>query len=129
VGGTLFMADEDVTDGVIEEGIVGGHDGAAWIPEDDVDPLSDQGFPQDLCTCQSHVTAPSDAELTRRAYLPMTPRAFCGGGLNPARRGSRSARTSRRRARTSKRMMSPSRTKAIGPPITASGATWPAMKP
>src|SRR3954466_591829 len=37
--------------------------------------------------------------------------------------------TSRRRASTSKPISSPSRTAAIGPPRTASGATWPAISP
>ena len=51
-------------------------------------------------------------------------------GLDPLRRSPR-PRGPRpaRRFSTSKVIVSPSATAAIAPPLTASGATWPAMKP
>src|SRR5699024_4696812 len=74
-------------------------------------------------------TAPSEAERTSLRYLPSTPLVKVGGsGSHPSlRRASSSSSTSRSRVlfATSRRIWSPSRTNAIGPPSTASGATCP----
>src|SRR5262249_5799744 len=119
----LLVAHEDMPHRIFEHRVVGGHDGAAGVAEHDLDAFGDEGSPENLCAGQSHVTAPRDADETRRAYFAITPpRARGGGAAQPARRASRSARTSMRRARTSMRTRSPSRTSAIGPPTAASGA-------
>ena len=65
---------------------------------------------------------------------PSTPRVYFGsGGVNPVRAAPASSSSSTSRssvaAATSRRMRSPSRTNAIGPPSTASGATWPTHSP
>src|SRR5699024_11819086 len=61
--------------------------------------------------------------------LPISPLVKVGGsGSHPSlRRASSSSSTSRSRVlfATSRRIWSPSRTNAIGPPSTASGATCP----
>ena len=56
--------------------------------------------------------------------------ARTGARRSPAARISSSLRSTERvRAATSKVTVSPSRTAAMGPPSTASGATWPAISP
>ena len=77
------------------------------------------------------VTAPCAADWTTLAYLPSTPRVYFGGsGSQPTLRSSRSGiSTSRVRLRTSRVIGSPSRTNAIGPASTASGAMWPTQSP
>src|SRR5262249_25454557 len=120
----------------------GGHDGAPRIAKDNLDALVGEDLPDDLCAGSFHgffrssvvrkglVTAPSDADETSEAYLAITPRVKRGGGgVKPPRRAARSASTSSLRAAMSKITRSPSRTKAIGPPSAASGATCPAMRP
>ena len=73
--------------------------------------------------------APSDADETSAAYLASTPPAWLLDGAVDGVRPERSACTSSRRASTSKTTRSPSRTRAMGPPRAASGATCPAIMP
>src|SRR6266508_1371949 len=79
------------------------------------------------------VTAPSDAEETRRAYFASAPLTYRGAGaFHAARRLAKSASstsTSMRRFSASISMRSPSRRSAIGPPTSASGETWPTENP
>src|SRR5262245_58846992 len=79
------------------------------------------------------VTAPRAAELTVAAYLDITPRpkGEAGGAWAAVRFAISSSvkSTSRRRASMSTVIWSPSWTAAIGPPLAASGATWPIIRP
>src|SRR3954454_20355564 len=78
-------------------------------------------------------TAPCAADWTTLAYLPRTPRVYFGSwGTQPSRRAVSSSSSTERSSRllaTSRVIRSPSRTNAIGPPSTASGATWPTQSP
>src|SRR5664280_1853431 len=82
---------------------------------------------------QGSVTAPRSAPVTRRAYLASTPVVYRGAGcLSPAlRRSSSSPSTSRSMVwrTTSTTIRSPSATRPMGPPSTASGATCPMQNP
>ncbi len=76
------------------------------------------------------VTAPVEAEETSRAYFSSAPRgAGRDGGTKAARRSASLASVPMRRVSVSMVIVSPSRTRAIGPPTAASGATWPMTKP
>src|SRR5205085_7301118 len=90
--------------------------------------LHEQQLADRYLTGQSQ-TAPYAALPTSLVYLARTPRVcFGGGAVQPVRRAASSASSTSRSSRppaTSSRIRSPSRTKAIGPPSTASGATWP----
>src|SRR5262249_20419453 len=79
------------------------------------------------------VTAPSLAECTVRAYLASTPPSTRNGGFFHEAFGldhSASERfASAHLASASMVTWSPSFKSAIGPPIQASGATWPTTSP
>src|SRR5208337_2011677 len=74
VRGTLFMTHQDVIDFGVQQGIVGGQDGAARIAENRIDPLGDQAFNYYLRTGEFFHLAFSDARylayLTRRGLAP-----------------------------------------------------------
>src|SRR4030095_10895887 len=79
------------------------------------------------------VTAPLDAEETRRAYLASAPLWYRGAGAcqaarRPATSDSSTSR-SMRRFSASISMRSPSRSRAMGPPTNASGEMWPTENP
>src|SRR5699024_11024641 len=88
---------------------------------------------RDALSPQSPRIAPVEADFTSCTYLPSTPLVnFGGSGSQPTLRAASSeSSTSRSSAPvlTSSRIRSPSRTKAIGPPSTASGAMWPTHSP
>src|SRR5260370_21738549 len=127
---------------------------ASRISEDGLHTFPLQRGPQNLCTghlvisrrlhlrlhgcCCAHsilytVTAPAEAEETVLAYLAKTPVAKRGLGACQLRRRSSISEsdisTESWRLSTSKTTMSPSRTAAIGPRQSASGATCPAISP
>jgi hypothetical protein len=55
VGRTLLVADQDVADGELQQGVIGGKDGATRISEHGVDALTHQAFPEDLRAGQVHI--------------------------------------------------------------------------
>src|SRR3954465_15866686 len=90
--------------------------------------------PDDAASNQNaDVIAPSVADDTSRAYFAITPLTNRGGdGFQVRSRAAISASltsTCSVRPRRSNVITSPSRTAAIGPPVAASGATWPAINP
>ena len=48
VGGALLVADEDVVDGELAQGVVGGEDGSAGVAEDLVHAFAGEGGPDDF---------------------------------------------------------------------------------
>ena len=48
VRGALLVADEDVVDGELAQGVVGGEDGSAWVAEDFVYAFAGEGGPDDF---------------------------------------------------------------------------------
>src|SRR5690606_14060297 len=103
VRGALLVADQDVADPRLGQGVVHRHDGAAGVAEHHLDALAGEHLPDHLGSGhQAHrfastvdraargrdagsigaapVTAPSDAEDTSRAYLAITPPRYRGGG-------------------------------------------------
>src|SRR5260370_36255192 len=136
------------------ESVIDRKNRASGISEEGLHAFPLQRGPQNLCAghlvvgrrlhlrlhgcCCAHsilytVTAPAEAEDTVLAYLEKTPVAKRGlGGCQLRRRSSISESgisTKSLRLSTSKTTMSPSRTAAIGPRQTASGATCPAISP
>ena len=103
VHGALLVPRQDVVDGVVRHRVVDGQDRAARIPEHVGDALPREALPDDPGAAERRrlgaaaprasglaghpVTAPSDADETRRAYFAMTPEVNAGaGGAQAARR-------------------------------------------
>jgi hypothetical protein len=72
VGRALLVADQHVADGVIEEGVVGGQDGAAGVAEDGIHPFLDQAFPEDLSTGADHEDLLVAVLVAITLWLPST---------------------------------------------------------
>src|SRR5207237_430350 len=125
-GGLREAVEEPVDAGLMlaNEGVVHGHVMGAVGALDEGESGWLEHYP---------VTAPSEADRTVRAYLARTPRFSRGAGrVKALRRRSHSsaARSAERSLRSASIVtMSPSLSKASGPPVQASGATWPTTRP
>src|SRR5579864_2463608 len=150
VRGALFVADENVVQLGLAERVIDRKNRAAGVTEDVLHAEACQRFAENFRTGELHevleavcatdekllgmtVTAPREAEETSSAYLAITPVLKRGAGAFQEERRrwiSASVRlTLRVRFGMSNAMVSPSASAAMGPPVAASGATWPAMKP
>ena len=65
VGGALLVADEDVVDGELAQGVVDGQDGSAGIAEDGGDAFADEGGPEDFGAGEGGVLILADFVLLR----------------------------------------------------------------
>src|SRR5262249_13718863 len=137
----LLVAHQHVPDRIPQHRVVRRQNRAARIAEDVGDALAHEAFPHDLrarefhivLTCSYPVTAPVDADDTRRAYFAKTPFAYRGAGRDQAasRRCTSSSVSATDSVRRSMSIVttSPSRSAAMGPPRAASGDTWPTIRP
>src|SRR6266851_2906579 len=66
VRGALLVADEDVVDGELAQGVVDGQDGSAGVAEDAVYTLADQGGPEDFGSGEGGVLI----FVVRHVYFP-----------------------------------------------------------